>query len=71
MVLLITRVRRGYSFHIELNPAQSGLPAISYVMCEQFRSISKRRLQGDVPVGRVTDPLLEDVEEALRTLLEL
>lgn len=41
IVLLVTRARRGYPTHIELEGA---LPVTSYIQCELIRAVSTQRL---------------------------
>lgn len=47
IVLPITRTRRGYPTHVELDGA---LPVVSYVQCELIRAISTDRLLRQVGV---------------------
>jgi mRNA interferase MazF len=48
VVLPITRTKRGYPTHVEL---EAVLPVTGYVQCEQIRAVSSRRLIR--PVGTV------------------
>ena len=69
VVCAITRTRHGWPSHVEVEPAESGLPEVSYVQTEQVRTISTQR-----PV-RVIGPLdviaLAAVGSRLRTDLAL
>ncbi len=71
IVLMLTRTRRGYPFHVELQPGDNGLSYVSFVMCEQIRSVSVSRLIGTGPIGSAPDQVLFEVEDHMRTLLEL
>jgi mRNA interferase MazF len=71
MAMPLTRRLRAYPYHVEILPAESGLPHASYIMCEQLRSISKRRLLGDASISHASPATLTLVEDRLRTLLEL
>lgn len=55
--------------HIEISTAASGLPADSVVLCEQIRTIDKRRLGGYV--GYLSTAKLRDVNEALRISMRI
>lgn len=70
-VLPLTRTRRLYPFHVEVLPGESNLGDLSYIMCEQLRSISVDRLLDATPLGRVSAATLATVERMLRTLLDL
>lgn len=64
IVLPITRTKRGYATHIELEEA---LPVTSYVQCEQIRVVSNDRLIRKV--GTVDGVILLRVEQILRRIL--
>ena len=49
--------------HIELNANDFGLAKDSVILLEQIRTIDKRRLKEKL--GRLSDELLEEVDEAL------
>lgn len=66
VVLPITRTRRGYATNVELDGA---LPVISYVQCEQIRTISTDRAVE--VLGRVSPVDLARVDQVLRYLLRL
>lgn len=69
-IVPFTRVRRAvetYPFHVAVSPAQSGLSDPSIIMCEQSRTISKLRLRGSAPIGRVGEPILVEIRDHLIT----
>jgi mRNA interferase MazF len=66
IVLPVTRTRRGYPTHIEL---EGVLPVTSYVQCEQIRTISAERMVR--PLGSVDETTLMRVEQVLRRILVL
>ena len=66
VVLPVTRTRRGYPTHIELDGV---LPVTSYVQCEQIRAIPSERLIR--PVGALDSVILLKVETILRRILAL
>ena len=61
---------RGIPTHVEVRPPDGGLREISFVMCEQIRSLALERL-GPRPFGRVPATVLSSVENRLRLLLAL
>ena len=69
-VVPLTRTDRGISLHIAIHPPEGGLKHTSFALCDKLRSVSTLRLKGQ-PWGRVSQQTLADVEEVLRTLLEL
>lgn len=69
LVCPLTTVRRGLSLHIEVDPdAASGLDHVSYVQCEQIRSVSTRRLTHRL--GVVPPDVSRSVAWVLRALLD-
>lgn len=66
VILPITRTKRGYPTHIELDGV---LPVISYVQCEQIRTVSAKRLIR--PVANLDGLMLMRVEQVLRRILVL
>jgi mRNA interferase MazF len=66
VVLPVTRTKRGYPSHVELDGV---LPVTSYVQCEQIRTVSAERMIR--PLGSIDDPTLMRVEQILRRLLVL
>ena len=66
VVLPITRTKRGYPTHVELDDV---LPITSYVQCEQIRTISAQRLIR--PIGMVGDLTMLRIEQILRRILAL
>lgn len=69
-VLPLTRTNRGVALHVPLEPPEGGVKAVSYILCDALRSVSKERLRG-APWGRVSPQTLLSVEDRLRILLEL
>lgn len=67
---LTTTRRPGISWHVELQPGQGGLDRTGYVMCEQVRAASIRRLRRRG--GPILDrKVLRIVEDRLRILMDL
>ncbi len=69
IVLPITTKEKGIPFHIEIAPLEGGLKELSYVKCEDVRSISVERLIE--PWGVVSSNTIELVEDRLRILMGL
>ena len=68
VVVPTTTTRRGLPSHVEIEAGPSGLAEVSYVKCEDLKSISEQRLvsrlgsideQGMAQIGRVLEFLLD------------
>jgi mRNA interferase MazF len=68
-LLPITSARRPLPSRIELRPPEGGLTSVSYVIGEQTRTLSARRLAR--PLGVVTPSTMKRVEDVVRLLLGL
>jgi mRNA interferase MazF len=66
VVLPVTRTKRGYPTHVELDGV---LPVTSYVQCEQIRTVSSERMIR--PLGSINEVALMHIEEILRRILML
>jgi mRNA interferase MazF len=66
VVLPVTRTKRGYPTHVELDGV---LPVTSYVQCEQIRTVSTERMIR--PLGSINDLTLMHIEQILRRILML
>jgi mRNA interferase MazF len=69
IVLPITRTERSIASHVRIDPPEAGLKAVSFIKCEDVRSISKQRLQSRW--GKVSAKTLATVEDRLRMLMNL
>jgi mRNA interferase MazF len=69
IVVPLTTVFKGIPLHVQIQPPAGGLRKISYVKCEDVRSVSKQRFHKRL--GRVPISVLAEVEDRLRILLEL
>jgi len=69
VVLPLTSKAKGIPFHIEIRPPEGGVKQVSYVKCEDVRSISRKRLRERW--GTVSDTTLLQIEDRLRILLNL
>mgnify|MGYP000858800210 FL=1 len=66
IVLAMTTKGKEIPFHLLIPPGPgTGLRETSWVKCEQILTISKVRLVGERPVGRVTREELKRVEVAV------
>ena len=65
----LTRTERKVRWHAAVQPPEGGLAAVSYIMCEDVRSLSKSRLVRYR--GRVSRGTMVEVEDKLRILLGL
>jgi len=66
VVLPLTRTKRGYPTHVELDGV---LPVSSYIQCEQIRRVPAERMIR--PLGSISDRTLMRVEQVLRRILAL
>ena len=64
-----TTTKREIPTHVEILPPEGGLPKISYVKCEDLKSISKIRLQKRL--GVVSDTTLNKIRERIKFLMGL
>jgi len=72
IVLAMTTRGKPIPFHVRIEPTEAnGLDAISWVKCEQILTLSKSRLLGSRPIGRVTPEQLSQVEVAVKRSLQL
>jgi mRNA interferase MazF len=69
VVLPITGTARGIPMHVRIDPPEGGVKKVSYVKCEDVRSISKERLGRRW--GRVSPSTVAEIEDRVRILLEL
>ncbi|MEP7355119.1 MAG: type II toxin-antitoxin system PemK/MazF family toxin [Acidobacteriota bacterium] len=69
IVIPLTRTDRRIRWHVPVNPPEGGLAAVSYIKCEDVRSISKARLARKR--GGVSSDTMQAVEDRLRILMGL
>jgi mRNA interferase MazF len=69
VVIPITSKAKGIPFHVSVDPPEGGLSQLSFIKCEDVRSISKERLIQKL--GVVTDQTMDQVEDRVRILLAL
>src|SRR5438094_555757 len=54
---------------LKIDPPQGGLRTISYIICDQVRTVSKQRL--GKRSGQISPQMMEEVEDRLCMLLQL
>jgi len=69
MVVPCTTTHRDLPSHIEIDPEDSGLDAVSYAKCEDLKSVSERRMIARL--GQVGPQVAFEIDRVLRFLLEL
>jgi mRNA interferase MazF len=69
VVLPVTSRAKGIPFHVRVDPPEGGLTLLSFIKCEDVRSVSQERLIARL--GVVTPQTLLSVEDRLRILLDL
>lgn len=63
-------ISRDYPTNVRVSATESGLPMETVFLCFQLRSLDSSRFP-PAPAGRVTGPVLEQIEEAVRFCLGL
>jgi len=63
-------VPRDYPTNVRVPAAESGLPMENVFLCFQLRSLDPNRFLGP-PAGKLSGPMLEQVEATVRRCLEL
>ena len=69
VVLPLTTRDKGIPLHIRIDPPEGGLDRVSFVKCEDIRSLSKERLVRRL--GVISTDTMASVEYCLRMLLDL
>ena len=69
MVVPCTTTHQDLPSHIEIDPEDSGLDAVSYAKCEDLKSVSERRMIARL--GRGGPSVIFEIGRVLRFLLEL
>jgi mRNA interferase MazF len=69
IVLPITSKNKNQPLHVPIRPPDGGLSVLSFIKCDDVRSVSKQRLRQ--PYGKVSAQTMADVERRLRILLNL
>jgi mRNA interferase MazF len=69
IVLPVTGTDRGIPSHARIDPPEGGLTKVSYILCDQIRTLSRDRLERRT--GAATATTMKEVEDRLRLLLEL
>jgi len=69
MVLPITSTPRNIPSHIKIDPPEGAVKKISFIKCDQIRTISKSRFIARI--GTVSNETMAKIEDVLRILLSL
>lgn len=69
VVLPITSKDKKQPIHVPIKPPEGGLSILSFVKCEDIRSVSKQRLEQFY--GTVSAQTIAEVEKRVRILLNL
>ncbi|MFM9160957.1 MAG: type II toxin-antitoxin system PemK/MazF family toxin [Dolichospermum sp.] len=69
VVLPVTSKNKGIPFHVTIEPPEGGVKILSFIKCEDVRSISVERLEKRW--GTVSSETLALVEDRLRILMGL
>lgn len=72
-----TNLPADYSVNVRVSPAESGLPLETVFLCYQVRALDHSRFQDPAngqyltAAGRLSPAKMQEIEAALRTVLEL
>jgi mRNA interferase MazF len=69
VVLPITTKAKHVPFHVEMRPPEGGLKSMSYIKCEEVRSVAKERLTRRL--GAISTVTQAAVDDRVRILLGL
>ena len=69
IVLPITSKNKNQPIHVPIKPPEGGLLMLSFIKCDDIRSVSKQRLKQFY--GTVSAQTMADVEKRIRILLNL
>ena len=63
-------VKRDYPTNVRISPVESGLRLETVFMCFQLRSLDSSRFSS-APAGRISENVMQKVEDAIRYCLDL
>lgn len=69
VVLPLTTKDKRIPFHVPVHPPEGGVKQVSFIKCEDIRSVAKERLSDQW--GAVSRTTLSEVDDRLRILLDL
>jgi len=69
IVVPLTSQFKGIPYHVAVGPPEAGLKVMSYIKCEDVRSIARERLE--TCWGVVSAETLATIEDRLRLLMSL
>ena len=69
IVVPLTTRDKGIVSHVEIRPPEGGVSQISYIKCQDIRSIAKERMH--TYIGSVSETTMQEVELKLKLLLQL
>ncbi|MDP8925021.1 MAG: type II toxin-antitoxin system PemK/MazF family toxin [Chloroflexota bacterium] len=71
VIVPLTQRIRPFPLHIAVQPEETGLKSAGAIMCDQPRVISKRCLLNQRAAGRLGAPIMERIDQLLKTVLDL
>lgn len=66
----LTSQDQGVAWHVEVVPPEGGLKKVSYIMCEQMKSLSHLRFSKK-PLGVINEDTMGAVKARIRLLCDL
>lgn len=70
VVPITSNIKKVYPFEVLLKKSESSLPKDSKAQCQQIRTVSIERISGKM-VGRLSDPLISEINEVIKLHLSL
>ncbi|MBK2125808.1 type II toxin-antitoxin system PemK/MazF family toxin, partial [Fangia hongkongensis] len=70
VVPITSNIKKVYPFEVLLKKSESSLPKDSKAQCQQIRTVSIERISGKM-VGRLSDLLISEINEAIKLHLSL
>lgn len=67
IILPLTTKDKGIPYHVPVGPKEGGLKKKSFIMCDQIKSVSKKRLAESW--GMVSPDTITKVEEMIKALI--
>lgn len=67
VILPVTTRDKGIPFHVQIAPPEGGVDSVSFIKCEDIRSISKERLCKKL--GKISATTMASIQDRIRILL--
>ncbi|MCF6807728.1 type II toxin-antitoxin system PemK/MazF family toxin [Thiotrichales bacterium 19S9-12] len=71
VIPITSNTKKVYPFEVLLKMEDSGLPKHSKAQCHQIRTISKKRIKIQKPIGKLINDIMQHVQVSLAIHLDL